>query len=425
MTDWLVIADDLTGAAEIAGIAYQYGYSVKLITGGAAFEHTGESMVVVNSGTRDMEPVKASAKVREILSAAGYVDEMHLFVKTDSLLRGNPGPELLAVLSATAYATCLLIPANPSKQRVIRQGNYYIGNIRLDETEYRSDPDYPRTTSDVAALLATGPGNEDTPYMYRENYSGKIMVPDISSADDIRMHTRALVKGNILPAGGADFFGELLIAAGCSAAGFFTTGTASEQKEYPDRKCFVLGSYAGTNRDAAEVLQRKNYSIYELPLMHEHEPGDRVNTDSMPASKWVQKSTESGSKGGAAAGVRANIKASSNGISAFTLSLNPAEDKNVVLKFRELFIGDPVIRASMLEALVETAAGLALASKDPVHFLVTGGKTASLFCDILNWKRLEVVDVSGTGIPTLRALESNHLLTVKPGSYDWPDFFLK
>jgi hypothetical protein len=326
---------------------------VKLLTGGTGYEDAGENAVVINSGTRDMDATKAAGKVREILLHGGYRNDMKLFMKTDSLLRGNVESELLAVLSATAYTSCLLVPANPSKQRVIRQGNYYVDNILLAETEYRNDPEYPRTTSDVAELLASGSGSAETADLSGKKLRNRIMVPDVTSVDDLRGLTRAGVQDDVLSAGGADYFRELLIAEGHSLA-----GNAPVHMEYPTRKCFLLGSYAMANRSAVEVLQRKKYS-------------------------------------------------------------------HVVLKLPDRFIGDPVARASMLGALVETAASIAVASKDPVLFLVTGGKTASLFCDKMNWNRLTVLDVHDTGIITVRDKESNHLLTMKPGSYDWPDFLLK
>lgn len=383
MTNWFVIADDLTGAAEIAGIAWRSGCTVKLLTGGSGEGHTGEDVLVVNADTRNLDPEDAAGQISEVLLYGGYQEDMKLFLKTDSLLRGNVGPEILAALSATLFSSCLLVPANPSKRRIIRNSNYYIDNTLLAETEYRNDPEYPRTTSEVAKMLAVGPERVDTSEIDWNHCQGKIVVPDVCDAVDIRALISTRITGDMMPAGGVDFFRELLIDAGSTEA-----CAAPFSVEYPSEKCFVFGSYADANRKAMVALTRKRYSIYEIPLPVRDEDSSKGND-----APVVPLHQESGNK--------------------------------IVLKLQDRYINNTQIREAMLEELVEIAAETAATSKDAIHFMVTGGRTASLFCKKLHWNQLSVVDVPGNGATTLKYKDVEHLITLKPGSYDWPDFMLK
>lgn len=383
MANWFVIADDLTGAAEIAGIAWHSGCTVKLLTGGSGDGHTGEDVLVVNADTRNMDPEDAAGHISEVLQYGGYQEDRKLFLKTDSLLRGNVGSEILAALSATSFSSCLLVPANPSKQRIIRDGNYYIDNTLLAETEYRNDPEYPRTTSDVAEMLAVGPERIDTAEIDWNHCQGKIMVPDVCDTGDIRSLISTRITGDVLPAGGVDFFRELLIDSGSTEA-----GATPLSVEYPSEKCFLFGSYADANGKALVALARKRYIIYDIPL--ELRNGDSSKGNDAPV---VPLHLESGNK--------------------------------IVLKLQDRYIDNAEIREAMLEELVEIAADAAVTAKGAIHFLVTGGRTASLFCRKLHWNQLSVVDVPGNGTTTLKSKDVEHLITLKPGSYDWPDFMLK
>lgn len=383
MAKWFVIADDLTGAAEIAGIAYRFGCSVRIMTRWTGTLLPGVDVVVVNADTRNFDSTQAAGQIRDMLTDGGYRNDMKLFMKTDSLLRGNVGGELLAALSATSYTSCVLVPANPSKQRTIRNGNYYVENTLLADTEYRHDPEYPRTSSDVAALLAIGSELVDTTDIDWEHSSGKILVPDISTADDTRALIGAHVQDDILAAGGADFFRELLVAMGPVG-----TEPARPGMECPGRKCFVFGSYADANRKALPVLLHNKYSMYEIPVPRENEPGSPANGD-----HWLSGPVE--------------------------------QEHNVVLKLQDVYIDNAAVRERMLHELINLAAATTTTSREPVHFLVTGGKTATLLCRKLNWDALTVVDVPGEGVTTLQNRDTEHCLTVKPGSYDWPDSLLK
>ena len=152
----IVIADDITGAAEIAGIAYSQGQQVRLVCGGslccntvAAYGTDGtnwaDGTTVIATDTRSMTEADAIAETHRMAAAFGLPEgntPFHLFKKTDSALRGHVVAELTALMEATGYQRAVYLPANPSKGRVIRNGIYYINDVPIHETAFSYDRKY-------------------------------------------------------------------------------------------------------------------------------------------------------------------------------------------------------------------------------------------------------------------------------------------
>ena len=153
----IVIADDITGAAEIAGIAFSCGQPVRLLCGGAPASAAAASAsaagsvgaagsvccdtvaangtTVVATDTRSLSTAEAAAETLRLAShlspltshlspLASHLSPLasHLFKKTDSALRGHVVEELTALMEATGYQRTVFLPANPSKGRIIRGG---------------------------------------------------------------------------------------------------------------------------------------------------------------------------------------------------------------------------------------------------------------------------------------------------------------
>ena len=201
----LVIADDLSGAAELAGIAASHGYSAEVHTD---FDPTSRvDVVAVDSRTRSLTPEPAAAHVAKIIRTA--INPDWIYKKTDSVLRGNIRAELESMMKATGKQRALFIPANPGKARCILNGNYYVNQVPLHETVFASDPDHPQTTSDV--IEALGPGALFIHSIRRDESLPEegIIVPDVESGTDILKRASEVDDGTFT-AGAAEFFTALL-----------------------------------------------------------------------------------------------------------------------------------------------------------------------------------------------------------------------
>ncbi len=196
----IVIADDITGAAEIAGIAFSHGTDVRMVCGPMCGSNTGaHAITVIATDTRSMSEAEAVAETIRIVSqfSPSHPLTFSLFKKTDSALRGHVVAELSALLLATGYQRAVYLPANPSKGRVIRNGIYYINNVPIHETDFSFDPEFPARTS---VLRERFPDAE----------AHHIIMPDTKCEEDIRSVIAKYDDGKTLFAGAADLFSAVI-----------------------------------------------------------------------------------------------------------------------------------------------------------------------------------------------------------------------
>jgi uncharacterized protein YgbK (DUF1537 family) len=113
-----VIADDLTGAAELGGIALRHGLTSEVQT---EFHPTDEAeVIVIDTDSRSCPPEEAAARIRAQAQELTSIGFDWLYKKVDSVLRGPVVAELEALLAASGRQKALLVPANPSLGRTIR-----------------------------------------------------------------------------------------------------------------------------------------------------------------------------------------------------------------------------------------------------------------------------------------------------------------
>ena len=127
-TMYFVIADDITGAAEIAGMGHSYGLSAALFTS-LPDALPDVDLVVLATDTRSMAESDAVAEIRRIgQQLRGFLASadapVTLFKMVDSAVRGHVVAELHTLLDVMSYASALYLPANPSKGRTISGGCY-------------------------------------------------------------------------------------------------------------------------------------------------------------------------------------------------------------------------------------------------------------------------------------------------------------
>jgi uncharacterized protein YgbK (DUF1537 family) len=93
---FLVIADDLTGAAEMGGVAVRHGLEAEVQIG-SILESRAE-VVAVDTDSRSCPEEEAAGRIRALgLPQSGWV-----FKKVDSVLRGHVMAELAADASSRA-----------------------------------------------------------------------------------------------------------------------------------------------------------------------------------------------------------------------------------------------------------------------------------------------------------------------------------
>lgn len=193
----IVIADDITGAAEMAGIAFCQGQQVRLVCGGSVCcDNVAAQTMVIATDTRSMSEAEAVAETHCITSAFIHHTSA-IYKKTDSALRGHVIAELSALMETTGYQRAVYLPANPSKGRIIKNGTYYINDVPISETAFSYDPEFPAKTS---VLRERFPDAE----------SKGIIMPNAENEADIEKALAKYNDGKTLFAGGADLFSAVL-----------------------------------------------------------------------------------------------------------------------------------------------------------------------------------------------------------------------
>ncbi|HEY4334894.1 MAG TPA: four-carbon acid sugar kinase family protein, partial [Puia sp.] len=202
-----VIADDLTGAAELGGIGLRHGLTTEVrTTVGAA---TKADLLVIAADSRSKPEQAAIEEMTRITRSLRTLKPEFIYKKTDSVLRGHVLAELKTHLQVLDWQLALLVPANPSLGRTIRDGHYYLNDKPIHQSSFSIDPEFPILDSDVQSMLHT----KDQPLPIRKP-SGKlpvrgIVVGEAQSVDDLRQWAEK-IPPNTLPAGAAGFFSSIL-----------------------------------------------------------------------------------------------------------------------------------------------------------------------------------------------------------------------
>lgn len=152
-----VIADDFTGATDIATAYAANGYRTEVLTAAGAVPDPSADVVVVALKTRTAPVEDAVADSLAAYDRLVAADCTRFFVKYcstfDSTDRGNIGPVLDAVAARAGSARCVVVPAFPANGRTTFQGHLFVGSDLLEHSPIRHHPLTPMTRSRVADLL--------------------------------------------------------------------------------------------------------------------------------------------------------------------------------------------------------------------------------------------------------------------------------
>ncbi len=152
---WLVVADDLTGAADCAIAFAKRGLHTTVRWRGEPAAG-GEAVLSYDANSRNLPAAQAASRHSEVLAALHHPGT-RLFKKIDSTLRGQPMAELVATLThlrnQEGAAFGILAPAFPGTGRTTENGCILVHGQPLEETQtWRRDHTYP--SADLAAVLA-------------------------------------------------------------------------------------------------------------------------------------------------------------------------------------------------------------------------------------------------------------------------------
>jgi len=153
-----VIADDFTGATDIAGFLVANGLRTVQLNGVPPAELAVDAdAVVVSLKSRSCpveEAVSQSLAALAWLRDRGYRRFFFKYCSTfDSTPRGNIGPVTDALLDALEEDFTVICPALPVNGRTIYSGHLFVGGVPLHESGMRHHPVTPMTDSNLMRLM--------------------------------------------------------------------------------------------------------------------------------------------------------------------------------------------------------------------------------------------------------------------------------
>jgi D-threonate/D-erythronate kinase len=146
-----VIADDFTGAAELAGISLRYGLKVELCVG--IVEYKNADVLIVSTDSRSLKKNEAIRITEELLKKILELKPKLIYKKIDSVLRGYVLEEAKVQMKMMNKLRAFIMPANPSLNRTIKNGEYFVDGIKISETGFAHDPEFPIKTDSVKEML--------------------------------------------------------------------------------------------------------------------------------------------------------------------------------------------------------------------------------------------------------------------------------
>ena len=381
----IVIADDITGAAEIAGIAFSKGHQVSLVCGSSACcDIVAAQTTVIATDTRSMTEGEAIAETQRIakfpLGARPFPRltgalPCVLFKKTDSALRGHVVAELTALMEATGYRRAVYLPANPSKGRIIKDGAYYINGNPIHETDFSFDPEFPAKTSVLRERFPDAEGKG-------------IIMPDAESEEDVRKVIAKYNDGNTLFAGAADLFSALLSA---------------NHGDRPSDSSLRLANHGVCPHDSHDSTLILCGSTQSRPL--------DLGIPIAPMPREVYDGNKDLSLWDTSEYAQAHSL-------ILTMPYTHRTGKEAAIHLRSMM-------AQKAKALVLEQFLPALNREgqwEGLHLIIEGGATAWATLQALGWTQFKIIAQIAPGIVQMSATNGT-LVTLKPGSYPWGNLF--
>lgn len=163
MSPWLgVVADDLTGACDVAGGLTELGFVTTVLLGipeRPLDSTTGNGIdcivIALRSRTAPVgQAVAESLAAARWLIASGAQRIYQKYCSTfDSTDRGNIGPVADALADLLGSGTSVGTPATPQLGRTQRGGRLFVNGVELGKSPMRRHPLTPMTESNVVTLL--------------------------------------------------------------------------------------------------------------------------------------------------------------------------------------------------------------------------------------------------------------------------------
>lgn len=413
MTTFLgCIADDFTGATDLASMLARSGVNVSLRIGVplSTPENTAEIEVIALK-TRS---ISASKAIEESLSALKWLKEAgakKYFFKYcstfDSTREGNIGPVSEALMNELKVDQTIYCPAFPENGRSIYMGNLFVGQKLLSESSMKDHPLTPMNDSNLMRLLSAQVSR-------RVGLADRIVVN--SGVNSLKEKLISL-KENDVPHVIVDAVADTdldTIASACQDMDFITGGSALAM---PLAEFYKASGKISANDNS---FMNKKLNTGSIILS-----GSCSEMTIIQVKNFIQR--------GAAAFQLDPIDLAENGVKKVLDWLSSQDfTKNIII----YATSDPdTVKKVQAELGVDMAGKIveqglsecAIAARELgiKNFIIAGGETSGAITKALNVRQLDIGIEIAPGVPwTFSGKRNNQIaLSLKSGNFGSEEFF--
>lgn len=152
-----VIADDFTGASDVASMLVRAGMRTLQVLGLPEGALPAADAVVIALKSRTIDPAQAVAQSLQALAALQAAGARQVYFKYcstfDSTAQGNIGPVIDALMAALATDFTIACPAFPENGRTVFRGHLFVGDVLLNDSGMRHHPLTPMTDANLVRVL--------------------------------------------------------------------------------------------------------------------------------------------------------------------------------------------------------------------------------------------------------------------------------
>lgn len=404
------IADDITGATDLASVLATRGLDVRLAFGSDTLPADTGDAVVVALKIRSVPAIEASASAVEAAKALQATGAGQIFTKYcstfDSTAEGNIGPIADALLALTGSARVVHCPSYPANGRTVYQGHLFVRDELLSESPMRNHPLNPMRDSQLRRVLS-----EQTPHPVESVYLSTVdegvgavsaRLVDIGNvhpsahhviADAVRdsdLDIIAAAAGADTLAGGGAAFGAAFAVAAHARAGGSQSVDARVTALPPGPTAILAGSLSRATREQVREFDGPTLKLNVQDLV-DGEAALRQAVGFVEREIFNRPMLITTDHNSFAASVNGG-------------DLTPGEVSRRV----ELSMGEIAVALERLGVR---------------RFIIAGGETSGAVAEALNLQSARIGPDISVGVPWIVAEDRGLALAFKSGNFGGPSFF--
>ncbi|MFZ7174578.1 3-oxo-tetronate kinase [[Pasteurella] aerogenes] len=402
-----VIADDFTGASDIASFLVENGLSAVQMNG-VPSKPLAESVdaVVISLKSRSNpvdEAIAQSLSALDWLQQNGATQFYFKYCSTfDSTAQGNIGPVTDALLAQLGADFTVITPALPVNGRTIFNGYLFVGDVLLNESGMRNHPITPMKDASLIRLMDAQAQGKTGLVAYADVIQGPVRVKERFAQLKEQGYRYAVVDAvdNSQLAVLAEAVSELKLVTGGSGLGAYMAARLSGGKTGSNAFVPTKGKTVVLS-GSCSVMTNKQVQTYQTQapsyFLAVEEALNNPNY-AQQLAQWVQENSQH--------------------------ALAPMVYATVLPeKLQEIqrqFGGD-----NASHAIEQVFAQLAVKLKAAgfTNFITAGGETSSIVVQQLGFSGFHIGKQIAPGVPWLKAVEEPIYLALKSGNFGKEDFF--